>query len=267
MKQPFRFNDLRGIERLRRLAFPAGVAALLALGGCSEPQTPPTETPLFDAGAFDGEIVGTVDGTPIPEDLLQAYLRMSGQLEADSATRAAALKELGDLMLLAGRAREDGLLQRQSTQAELAVQRVSWIANQALAYFAETHPVEETEVAAEYERQVERTGLKEFKLKHLLVPSEPAAAALVTRLDAGEPFATIAAEQVEQYGVSAAGEIDWVNLAQVPAAFGPAVAELERGNYTRRPVRSEYGWTLARRKIEEDLEALRGAADLELRPR
>ena len=278
-------------QRAQKFGLGLAFGALL-LGGCSEPQAPPAETPLFDASRFDGEIVGVVDGTPIPEDLLQAYLRIRGQLEADPATRAAALKELGDLMLLAGRAREDGLLERQSTQAELAIQRLSWIANQSVAFFAETHPVEEAEVAAEYERQVERTGRQEFKLQHLLAPSEAAAATLIARLDAGDAFEVMAAEQVEQYGVSAAGAIDWVNLAQVPPAFGPAVAELERGAYTSQPVRSEYGWhvvlledarpfqppsldavedgiraTLARRKIEEYLEALREAATIDLRPR
>jgi len=266
------------------------LSSALLLGGCGSESEP--EAPLVDADGLDGAPVATVNGTVVPEDMLQAYLRMRGQLDADAPARETALRELADLVLLAQRARDEGLLERTSTQAELAVQRVSWIANQALAVFAEDHPVTDAEIAAEYDRQVERTGRREFRLKHLLVPNRETAEALIARLRAGEPFADLESEQVEARGVSAAGSIDWVNLAQVPAAFGPAVSELGEGEFTTTPVKSEYGWhvilledmrpfeppaletvregirgTLARRKIEQYLGSLREEARIDLRPR
>lgn len=267
---------------LRTLAAVCSLTLLVACGGESPDNA--SSAPLIDAGAFDGQTVASVNGETVPEEILLAYLRMSGKIDADPAAQQAALVELVDLLLLAQAARADGLLDRSSTRAELAVQRISWIANQSLARFAEANPVTEAEIAAEYELQVDRTGRQEYKLRHLLAGSREEAEGLAERLGTGVAFETLEAEQVERLGAAAAGQIDWVNLAQVPPAFGPAVSELAAGEFTRIPVQSEYGWhvilldgvrpfeppsldtvregiraTLARRKIEAHLASLRSA--------
>ncbi|MEM9305169.1 MAG: peptidylprolyl isomerase [Pseudomonadota bacterium] len=267
---------------LRGLVTVGSALVLAACGGEAPEAAGPA--PLIDVSAFDGQTVASVNGEIVPEEILLAYLRMSGKIDADPAAQQAALVELVDLLLLAQAARADGLLDRSSTQAELAVQRVSWIANQALARFAEANPVTEDEIAAEYELQVVRTGRQEYKLRHLLAASREEAEGLAGRLGTGTAFETLEAEQVGRLGAAAAGQIDWVNLAQVPPAFGPAVSELAAGEFTRIPVQSEYGWhvilldgvrpfeppaldtvrdgiraTLARRKIEAHLASLRSA--------
>lgn len=273
----------------RRCAAVSAVAVGALLAGCDGSDRQPPAAPLVPPELAVGPVVVMVDGQPLPDSMLQAYLRMRGQLAADRAARDAAGLELADLLLLAERARDDGLLERASVRAELAVQRLSWIANRALADHAERHPVSDADIEAEYAVQVERTGRREFRLQHLLAPSREVAEALIARLEAGEAFATLREEQVERFGMTAAGSIDWVNLTQVPPAFGPAVSELANGEFTTTPVQSEYGWhvilleatrpftppaleavregiraTLARRKAEAYLAELRTAATVEL---
>ena len=68
----------------------AAVVAL-ALSACGgDPEAP---APLFDAEVFDGPAVATVNAETLPADLLQAYLRMSGQIDADARARDAALAD------------------------------------------------------------------------------------------------------------------------------------------------------------------------------
>lgn len=266
--------------------------SVLALAGCS-PEEPATEEqaerPLLDTGRFEGRTVATVNGTPIPEDILLAYLRMRGQIGADAERRQAALRELIDLFLLAEEAQKSGLANRDSIQALLAVQKLTLVANQVISDFAQGNPVTEAEIAAEYETQVGRTGEREYRVHHILTKDRASAEQLIARLEQGESFEALEQAHAEKFGVSAAGELGWVNLTQVPPPFGEALKTLEPGTYTLAPVQSEYGWhvilldefrtlepppieevsdgirnTLGRQRIEEYLSDLRSEAAIEL---
>ena len=268
--------------------------SLTLLAGCSQEQSTSADDArqviLPEEGQFGGPVVASIDGRPIADDLLLAFLRMRGQINANPEQRERALRDLIDLVLLAREARDGGVLQRDSVQAELTVQRISSIANLSLR---ELPPVTDEEIQAVYESQLDRTGHEEYRLRHLLAPEQDAAQALIDRLAAGESFAAMEQELAQQQGPSAAGELGWVTLSHVPGSFAAALSELQPGEYTDAPVQSEYGWhvvlledqrafsppplaevadgirsTLTRQKLEQHVERLRSNAriDVEIAP-
>ncbi|MDJ0656579.1 MAG: peptidyl-prolyl cis-trans isomerase [Xanthomonadales bacterium] len=261
-----------------------GLIALLAaaglLVGCSDgPAPPPVEA---DAQAS----LATVNGVRVTEAQLEAFMRLRRQNFADAAARQRSLAEYIDLMLLAREARATGLEDDQ-TLAEIEVQRVSLLANKALTEFARAETITDEQLQSEYSRQIGVTGGREYLLHHIMVADENSAADILARLQEGVEFDLLAAAAAPELGEGNAGEIGWVNLAQVPASFADPLSLMTRNSYAPRPIRSEYGWhvlylkdfrefeppefedvkegirsTLARQALENHLESLRAAADI-----
>lgn len=202
-------------------------ALLLAVGGCSQ-DTPP----------ITGKVIATVDGQPVTEADLVAFMQVRRQPLDDPQAREAALTELIDLHLLAESARRDGLVDEQ-TRAQARVQELSLLANKALARFAKGQSVTESDVQTEYDRQIGLTGNREYRIRHLLLSDQMQAINAIERLKQGEPFETLLGNPTDG---NEAGDLGWVNLAQVPASFSSVLRSLEPGQYSPTPIQSEYGW-------------------------
>lgn len=257
-------------------------ALVFVLASCQQENT----TSDSAAEPWSGPAVATVDGAEIPQPLLMALLRIRGQVDAGPEQQAQAVTDLVDLHLLEKYARESGLLDRETIRATLEVRRLSWVADQVVAQATQQNPITADDVQAEYERQLARSGDKEFRLRHVLVPTREMADQLIGRLGGGEAFGVLEDEIAETYGISASGALGWVTLAQVPEAFGGALQTLEPGKHSG-PVNSEYGWhillledirdypapeldqvrdaieaSLARKRTEDFLQSLRDSASI-----
>lgn len=253
-----------------------GVAALLVVSGCNRSETPAAEAPPAD-------VVATVNQRFITATQLEAFMELRRQDPANPAAREAALTELIEMRLLAEEASSSGLADPRALAAA-QIQEWSFLANLVLSDVARSQPITAEEIQTEYERQIAVTGGTEYKLRHRLYPNQLLAAEAVGQLARGQPFASLSGEA----GVGEAGsDLGWVNLAQVPAAFTPALKNLRPGQFSPAPIASEYGWhvifleetrefapppleqveegirtALSRRRLEEHMAALRQASQI-----
>ena len=86
-------------------------------------------------------------------------------------------------------------------------------------------------------------GEKEYRARHILTDSEAQAKALIAELDKGARFDELAAKHSRDPGSSQrGGDLDW-NVPQVfDRTFGEAMMKLEKGRYTKEPVRTRFGF-------------------------
>jgi len=78
--------------------------------------------------------------------------------------------------------------------------------------------------------------------RHILVPDEESAKAVIERLDKGEDFAKIAQEVSQDPGSAiAGGDLGWFGKGQMVAEFETAAFALEPGQVSE-PVQSSFGW-------------------------
>lgn len=194
---------------------------------------------LAGNGPSDQRLVARVNQRAITEPQLDAFLEFRRQPLDQPKVRQAALADLVDMLLLVDESQTRGLLSTQA-KAALTVQEWSFVANLALSDMARNQPISDQDIQEEYQRQVGLTGGTEYKLQHILVPSQLEAVQLVTRLADGEPFAVLLAE----LGGSDAngGDLGWVNLVQVPEGFSPVLKSLQPGEFSPVPISSDYGW-------------------------
>lgn len=225
---------------MRGLLLASTVALLASMLGCTQREAPGEVNPALGPGR-----VATVNGEPLPESIFLYYVR--NVLQRDPAAlsdeeRQRVLDDLIQVKLLADEAEKRGIDQERTVAVELELRRLQHLARVLALRYMEQNPATEEEILAKYEESLPRLAPTEYKTRHILVDTEEAARAVIERLDAGEDFAAIAAEQSRGPTAQNGGDLGWLSAQSMVPALGAAVQALETGAYTKEPVRTEYGY-------------------------
>ncbi len=104
----------------------------------------------------------------------------------------------------------------------------------------------DADVVKEYERvkaQQGGDGGKQYKARHILVKEEAEAKQVLADLQNGGDFAKIAAEKSTDPGSKdAGGQLDWSEAQAYVQPFGEALRSLKKGEMTKEPVKTNYGY-------------------------
>ncbi|HEY8097681.1 MAG TPA: peptidylprolyl isomerase, partial [Methylobacter sp.] len=94
----------------------------------------------------------------------------------------------------------------------------------------------------------------EYKASHILVKTEEEAKKLIAELDKGADFAKLANKHsLDAKESQNGGDLGWFSAGQMVAPFSEAVAALEKGKYTKEPVKTQFGYHVI---LKEDSRAL-----------
>jgi len=238
-------------------ALPLVVAAGVLAGFAS---AAPAQAPAEGA-------VATVNGVPVPQAHMEYLLRqqMSRGAPDNPQTREMVREELINRELIVQEARRTGLADATEvrTQAELASRDAV-----VTAYVRERlrkQPISEAEIQQEYERVRAQMGDKEYRARHILTDSDEQAKALIAELEKGAPFEELATKHSMDPGSrQRGGDLEW-NVPQVfDRAFAEAMVKLDKGRYTKEPVRTRFGFHVIRL---DDVRVTRFAPLAEVRQR
>lgn len=199
------------------------------------------------------EIVARVDGQDITASELavaeEMYAQQLGSMP-DDARRSVLVDALIDLRIVANEAREKGIagdefFKRRMAFLEQQTLRSVFISDQISA------SVTEEAVRTAYEAQVARMPrVEETRIRHILLDTEEAAAAVIKALNAGEDFATLARERSRDTASKPkGGDLGFVAAGQSLPEIDAAAAKLQADEYTAEPVRSSFGFHVL--KVQE----------------
>jgi len=214
------------------------LAALAALAACQ----PKTATTATDNSAP----VATVNGTPISRDFYEFYIKgiTGGKASADLTPqqRSLALDNLIRARLVAEEAAKQGLDRSGDTVYLLELTRLN-VLQQAVQerYLKDRKPTEQ-ELRAEYETQIATSPKTEYHARHILVATEPFAQKVIDRLDKGEKFDALAKSESMDSSKSNGGDLGWFTANRMVPEFSGAVVALKPGEYTHKPVQTQFGW-------------------------
>jgi peptidyl-prolyl cis-trans isomerase C len=222
----------------RRLLLLAG---LLGLASCQ----PKTDSGPSVGSADHSPAVATVNGTNITKDFFEQYIKaITGKASGDLTPeqRNQALDNLIRAQVVGQQAVKDGIDKTPETSALLELTRLN-VLQQAVAdrYLKDKKPTDQ-EVRAEYETQVGQLGKVEYHAKHILVATEPFAQRVVDRLQKGEKFEDIAKHESMDPSKDNGGDLGWFTPDKMVKPFADAVLALKPGEYTHKPVQTQYGW-------------------------
>ena len=212
---------------------------LVALAAC-QPKTGGT------AANDNSPAVATVNGTAITRNFYDFYIKgiTGGKAPADLTAdqRALALDNLIRAQVVAERATRDGLDRSGDTAYMLELARLN-VLQQAVEerYLKDRQPTEQ-ELRAEYETQLAAMPKTEYHARHILVATEAFAQKIIERLDKGEKFDALAKAESMDSSKNNGGDLGWFTPGRMVPEFAGAVMALKPGEYTRKPVQTQYGW-------------------------
>ena len=217
-------------------------ASLLLLGLCAPLMA--AETPAVSPEA----VVATVNGSEITEEMLQIFAaQLSRNPGAQPVSRDDALDQLVNIELVTQDAEKHNIDKRPNVIKQLEWQRRSLLVGVSMREYLTTHPVTDAELKKLYDERMKNHDGKEYKASHILVDSEAEAKAIIAELDKGAAFAKLATDKSKDpSGKQNGGDLGWFSPDQMVKPFAEAVAKMKKGEITKKPVETQFGWHVIR---------------------
>ena len=220
------------------------VGVLFALAACSKPDV--TDKPADVAAAPAAPPAVTVNGKALSQKLYEEYARALARkplTELSPGDREQIKENLVRVELIAQEAEKNGLLKDPDVATRLELARLELLQQASAQKYLKEHTPTEAELRAEFEAQVASAPLVEYQARHILVSSEDVAQKIIAQLNAGNDFAALA-KRMSSHKESAAkgGDLGWFGPRDMDPQFTNAVALLKKGEYTRTPVQTQFGW-------------------------
>ena len=205
----------------------------------------------------NAETVTTVNGVDIDSTVFDAYLESRFQKPAAQASadeRATVERELTDIYLLTTQPKAKEFADDPQIKAQLELQYRGTLAQAVARDYVESNPATDAEILALYEAQLEQSPAKQYKARHILVPSQGEAEDLIAQLEEGADFEALAKEHSTGPSGPNGGDLGWFAPDQMVKPFADAVIALEDGAYTTTPVQTQFGWHVILREESRDNE-------------
>ena len=211
---------------------------LAALAAC-QPRTSGT-------GGDNSPPVATVNGAPITRDFYDFYIKgiTGGKSPADltAEQRGIALDNLIRAQVVADQATKEGLDRSGDTAYMLELARLNVLQQSMQERYLKDRQPTEQELRAEYETQLAAMPKTEYHARHILVATEAFAQKIIERLDKGEKFDALAKAESMDSSKNNGGDLGWFTPGRMVPEFAGAVMALKPGEYTHKPVQTQYGW-------------------------
>lgn len=211
------------------------ILAVAVLAACAGKQTT----------ADTSSVLATVNGVPITNDMFRAYVRsLAGGQEPqlDAQKHQLVMNRLIDMEVLSQQAQKSGLEKDPKVVADLNIQRTGLLAQQMVQQFLAQHPVTDDQIKAEYAQRIKAMPGTQYRARHILVASEQQAKDIINQLNHGGDFAKLAQKYSSDGSKNQGGELGWFSPDQMVPAFSQTVAQLKKGEYTKQPVHTQFGW-------------------------
>ncbi|WEX76787.1 peptidylprolyl isomerase [Sinorhizobium numidicum] len=219
------------MSKYKTLAAAALVAIIAANGAARAEGTDPVIAKVGDQEIHQSEL-----------DLALSTLDPQLQQMPDEQKRAAALSSVIDVKLLVKDAEEEGL-----QNDAVFKQRVAFLTERELhnAFFKKhvVDSITKEEVKARYDKEVAAIPpQEEVKARHILVKTEDEAKEIIKELDAGKSFVELAKAKSSDPNKEAGGDLGYFTKGRMVPEFDTAVFALEKGAYTKTPVKTQFGF-------------------------
>jgi hypothetical protein len=211
---------------------------IITVSGCSQGGNAPDARPVqMSAG---GQIAETVNGTAVPQALLEAIAR-DRNLHLDKPDqREQALKLTTDLVLMAQAAQRDKFFADVQFQAEVEAARLKGVADAGIGVFEKQTPVGDDVLKAQYNTEVGQAGKFEYDFSQLLFANEDDALKAEGEILAGTPFPQVF--DTWRGKARQAKAFSRVRADQLPPVLAQTLAGMKNGETTKVPVKTEFGW-------------------------
>ncbi len=191
------------------------------------------------------KIILTINGESITiSDMLSyASLRDGAPLAEDPvAAQNQILNEMLTTIMLSQEAGRLGLEKETSTMRTLKFMRMNVLRDALIERMMNDQSVSDEELKKAYAENYPVEPEVRYLVRHILVDDAAKAEEIISQLDKGEEFEGLARELSTGPSGPEGGSLGWISPELVVPAFGEAMLKLEKAQYTKAPVQTQFGW-------------------------
>ena len=206
-----------------------------------------------------------VNGVAIPQARIDFQVKGAvAQGQPDSPDLRKAIKEkMIEVELVVQEATRLGLDKNPDVSQQIEISRRAVLASAFIEDFVKNHPVSEDQLKQEYDKLKTKLGDKEYNARHILVATEDEAKAIIAQLGKKVKFEKLAAKSLDAGSAKQGGSLGWTIPGTFVQPFAEALLSLKKGEYTKTPVQTQFGWHVIRL---DDVRALKVPSFDEVKP-
>lgn len=196
-----------------------------------------------------------VNGVSIPQSRIDLRVKAAtAQGQADSPELRKAIREdMINVEVMVQEAAKLGLDKNPEIVQQVELARQSVLAGAFVQDYAKNHPVSEDQLKQEYDRLKAKLGNREYNVRHILVETEKEAKDVIAQLGKKAKFEKLAAKSKDAGSAQRGGELGWAVPGNFVPEFANAMLNLKKGEYTKEPVQSQFGWHVIKLEDTRDL--------------
>jgi peptidyl-prolyl cis-trans isomerase C len=202
--------------------------------------------PLAPASAQDTDpVIARIGGIDVrASELKFAEGDLDPQLAQmpEEQRRVAALAAIIDIKSLARKAEAEKIDESEEFKKQIAFLRDRTLHN-LLFKASVMDTITDADVKARYDKEVAATPPEEeVKARHILVKTEEEAKKIIADLDAGKDFLELAKLSSDGPSAEQGGDLGYFTKGRMVPEFEAAAFELKPGEYTKTPVKTQFGF-------------------------
>ena len=208
----------------------------------------------FSAEKKDG-VIAVVNGNKITASMLKSYQQSRGFIDNISKKQQTQMmiEELINRELIYQDAVKNGVDKNPGVEAQLAMLRRNVVAGAMLKNVTEAAKISDEELKKEYDKRKSQMATKEYKARHILLEKEDAAKTVIKELEKGAKFAELAKKKSTGPSATHGGDLGWFKPGEMVKPFAEAVEKLKKGEYTKVPVKTDFGWHVILKEDSRDV--------------
>jgi peptidyl-prolyl cis-trans isomerase C len=208
--------------------------------------------PIGASRAQDGDpVVARVNGVDIHEsDVAFAEEEIGGNMPSipPEQKRDYLINYLVDVIVLSQTAEKQKLDDRPNVKHRLAFDRNRLLMEMLLQDAGKAALTDATEHQVYDDAVKQVKNEEEVHARHILVPTEEEAKAILAQLKGGADFATLAKEKSKDPGAADGGDLGYFTKDQMVPEFAEVAFKLDKGQLSD-PVKTQFGWHII--KVED----------------
>lgn len=185
-----------------------------------------------------------VNGVSIPQSRIDLRVKAAtAQGQTDSPELRKAIREdMINLEVMTQEAKKLGLDKNEDVVQQMDLARQSVLVSAFVQDYAKKHPISEDQLQQEYDKLKAKLGNKEYNARHILVATEAEAKDIIAQLGKKAKFEKLAEKSQDAGSAQQGGSLGWAVPGNFVPPFANALLNLKKGEYTKEPVESQFGW-------------------------
>ena len=198
-----------------------------------------------------------VNGVSIPQARIDLRVKAAAaQGQADSPELRKAIRDdMINLEVMVQEAAKLGLDKNADVIQQVELAKQSVLVGAFVQDYAKNHPISEDQLKQEYDKLKAKLGNKEYNTRHILVETEAEARDIIAQLGKKAKFEKLAAKSKDTGSAAQGGSLGWAVPGNFVPEFANALLNLKKGEYTKVPVQSQFGWHVIKLDDTRELKA------------